>query len=80
MSPFAGEGGNLAMYDGAELAGAITANPNDIEKALVRYECELFERTCGFALMSAQNLELFFGETAPHSVVDRFSRRASSQA
>ncbi|MFS8199459.1 FAD-dependent oxidoreductase [Streptomyces sp. CWNU-52B] len=73
MSPFAGEGANLAMYDGADLAGELVARP-DVEAALAAYEERLFLRGGDAAGRSAKNLETFFGSEAPRSVVSLFDR------
>lgn len=73
MSPFAGEGANLAMYDGAELGKAIAANPGDIVAALIAYERDLFPRSASAAAESERNLKLFFDDNAPQSAVDLFT-------
>jgi 2-polyprenyl-6-methoxyphenol hydroxylase-like FAD-dependent oxidoreductase len=73
MSPFAGEGANLAMYDGADLARELVEHV-DVETALAAYEQRLFPRGAEVAGRSARNLEAFFGGGAPQSVVGLFDR------
>ncbi len=73
MSPFAGEGANLAMYDGSELARAITQHPGDIEAALTQYETDLFPRSAASARESAESLETIFAPDAPKGLLDMFA-------
>ncbi|MFC6593879.1 FAD-dependent oxidoreductase [Kitasatospora paranensis] len=68
MSPFAGEGANLAMLDGAELAGAVAAHPGDVEGALAAYEAALFPRSEASAEASAGGMELCFGPDAARAL------------
>ncbi len=61
MSPFAGEGVNLAMLDATELALAITGS-GELTKAIHEYEQKMFSRASEFARESASNLDLFISE------------------
>ncbi|MFE2724225.1 FAD-dependent oxidoreductase [Kitasatospora sp. NPDC059327] len=72
MSPFAGEGANLAMLDGAELGLALAAHPGDAEAALRVYEEALFPRGAASAAESAASLTLMFGERALDGLLDLF--------
>ncbi len=73
MSPFAGEGANLAMLDGARLARCIAEHPQDTEAALAAYEQELFPRSATKAEESVEGLELCFGEDPIDKLVEMFS-------
>lgn len=61
MTPFAGEGANAALLDGAELGRALAAHPGDTEAALAAYEEALFPRGETAAAESAEGLEMCFG-------------------
>ncbi len=76
MSPFAGEGANLAMYDGARLGEAIVARQQDVESSFQAYETELFARSAEAAAESQANQGRLFGESAPQSLLDFFAQHA----
>ena len=69
MSPFAGEGANLAMFDGSELGRAIAAHPDDVETALAAYEQALFPRSAQLAAESDRNHKVLFGDNTPDSLL-----------
>ncbi len=73
LMPPSGEGANLAMFDGAELARAIVANPNDMEAALVAYEAALFPRSQAAASDAHQMLELCLGARTPFGLIELFT-------
>jgi 2-polyprenyl-6-methoxyphenol hydroxylase-like FAD-dependent oxidoreductase len=74
MSPFAGEGANLAMLDGAELGVAVAAHPGDIETALAAYEETLFPRSEASAAESAENLAMCFSPDGAQRLVEQFAQ------
>jgi len=73
MSPFAGEGANLALFDAAELGLALAAYPQDQEAALTAYETALFPRSFAAASETQANLERCFGRQSPASLVALFT-------
>lgn len=75
MSPFAGEGANLALLDGAELGLALAAHPGDTEAALAAYEARMFPRAEASAAESARGQELLFRADAPLGLVRMFTGR-----
>lgn len=77
MSPFAGEGANLAMLDGATLAEALLANPEHVEAALTSYESAMFSRSEAAAQMAHDNLLLSFQEDAPQGMLDLMAQYAA---
>ncbi|MEU9187178.1 NAD(P)/FAD-dependent oxidoreductase [Streptomyces sp. NPDC048484] len=79
MSPFAGEGANLAMFDGAELALAVAAHPGDSEAALAAYEKALFPRSEASAAESAANLDMMFGKRGLEQMVEFFATGPAAQ-
>lgn len=68
-----GEGANLALFDGAELAKAIAAQPDDVEAALAAYEEALFARSAAAAAEAVELFDIGFGASAPHSLVEMFT-------
>ncbi|MEV6118036.1 NAD(P)/FAD-dependent oxidoreductase [Streptomyces sp. NPDC052109] len=73
MSPFAGEGANLALIDGAELGLALVARPGETEAALAAYEERMFRRAEVAAAESARGGELLFRADAPQGLLDMFA-------
>ncbi|MFF1817693.1 FAD-dependent oxidoreductase [Kribbella sp. NPDC058245] len=73
MSPFAGEGANLAMIDGAELGLAIAAHRDDTEAGLTAYEEALLPRGEASAADSAEGLENMFAVDALERMVEFFA-------
>src|SRR5262249_45035327 len=70
LMPPSGEGANLAMYDGSELANAIAEHPGDIETALSGYEQGMWARSEPEAADAHELLELCLGDRAPFGFIE----------
>jgi 2-polyprenyl-6-methoxyphenol hydroxylase-like FAD-dependent oxidoreductase len=73
LMPPSGEGANLAMEDGAELALAIAANRGNVEAALATYEDAMFLRADKAAGEAAELTGILFGAEVPDSLVRMFN-------
>lgn len=71
MSPFAGEGVNMALYDAYLLAESFK-NFNNLTKVLKVYEQQMFETTKVHAKESQDNLEIFFSENGAKKMAQFF--------
>jgi 2-polyprenyl-6-methoxyphenol hydroxylase-like FAD-dependent oxidoreductase len=76
MSPFAGEGANNAMLDGAELGEALAAGRDDVEAALAGYEAVMFPRSAEAAAGSVQGMTMCLAPDAPAGLVAMFGEAA----
>lgn len=68
MSPFAGEGANLALIDGADLARELINGP-DVETAVARYENTMFPRAAESATASQKGLDMMFVDGRPTKMI-----------
>ncbi|AYU54388.1 FAD-dependent monooxygenase [Staphylococcus debuckii] len=72
MSPFAGEGVNMAMYDAYMLAHAIAETDDNLDEALNDYEQKMYASSKERAQESQDNLELFFREDGAEVMANFF--------
>lgn len=71
MSPSAGEGVNMALYDAYLLAESFK-NFNNLTEVLKVYEQQMFETTKVHAKESQDNLEIFFSENGAEKMAQFF--------
>ncbi|WP_335676676.1 FAD-dependent oxidoreductase [Staphylococcus carnosus] len=70
LMPPAGEGANLALLDGAELAMSIVNNRNNLKEAIIQYEKPMFARSEKAAIEANEFLDIILGERTPYQLAD----------
>jgi 2-polyprenyl-6-methoxyphenol hydroxylase-like FAD-dependent oxidoreductase len=74
LAPPDGEGANLAMLDGAELAKAVAAHGDDLEAALAEFEDAMFTRSATAGVEALNTFKLCFDDdNAPYGLLDFFN-------
>ena len=86
MTPYAGEGVNVAMTDALDLANAIIGSAKDdkpvakMDRDVQAFEGKMFQRAAVVSRVSMGNMEdMFFTPGAPFTSVHRFVKRAVAQ-
>lgn len=80
MTPFAGEGVNVAMLDALELAQEIIASTKSggtshLADAVETFKQGMFERAEKVAEISKRNMEFMFKDDAPEELIKDFAKR-----
>jgi 2-polyprenyl-6-methoxyphenol hydroxylase-like FAD-dependent oxidoreductase len=75
MTPFAGEGANMAMLDGVNLAAAISQivhDGKDLATTIEKFERKMHKIVTGLAIESAKNMDVFMSDDSPQAVLKLF--------
>ncbi|GGG10643.1 monooxygenase [Rhodococcoides trifolii] len=70
LMPPSGDGANLALFDGAQLAKALVAHPTDVNAALDEFESAMFTRSAEVAVEAHDTLDRCIGERAPYGLIE----------
>ncbi|MCJ1480752.1 hypothetical protein MMC06_000907 [Schaereria dolodes] len=82
MTPYAGEGVNLAMEDAMNLAHAIIAadeagGKEALNERVKEFENDMFKRAAKTAALTKGNMDDFFDQGAPASIIESFIIRGA---
>ncbi|MGU3437503.1 hypothetical protein ACNHUS_31395 [Actinomycetes bacterium M1A6_2h] len=70
LMPPSGDGANLALFDGAELAKCLVTHPADVDAALTEFETAMFARSSRVAVEAHDILDRCIGDRAPNGLVE----------